>query len=215
MVAFLRVVEVFPPLIPVKPGKARVDLDAKIQSFVEEVRRVRSVCDLVLVANLKNPAYHRVSAVEAASLIQARAGVPAAPTIVARDENRFQLRSTILTAMALGLGTIMLAWGDRYPAGVGATNVRDYRSLAEVIEEGAMLSRMIGRTERILAPVDLRLLPSKSGRRMSKSRLKAGAELLLAQPPTTDAKTTLQEHLSVLERSGLMEKVLLNVFPFR
>jgi hypothetical protein len=66
-----------------------------------------------------------------------------------------------------------------------------------------------------LAPVDVSLLGSSRGVQLAKSRIRAGAELLLAQPPTTDSGETLDRHLALLGASGLRNRVLLNVFPFR
>ena len=212
--AFQRIVEVFPPALSIS-DKAPFDLAEKVTEFVKGVRGIRTLCDLALVANVKNPSYVKLSTIFAASLLQERIGLSAAPSIVARDENRLQLASSVLTAMELELKAMLLVWGDRYPIQVGATNVRDHHSLAEIIRQAAGLRRRVGSSTRILAPVDLRLLRRESGVRVARSRIRAGAELLLAQPPTTDAGATLQEHLALLESTGLMDRVMLNVFPFR
>jgi len=57
-------------------------------------------------------------------------------------------------------------------------------------------------------------LGQEKGDAQAKSRLEAGADYLLAQPPTFDSDT-LDKHLSRLEKSGIRDKVLLNVFPFK
>ena len=196
-------------------GKDPIDLEQKVGKFVDEVRDIRSFCDLALVANVKNPAKIKLSTIVAASLLQSNLSINAAPSIVARDENRPQLASSVLTAIEMGLHGMLLVWGDRYPSKAHATNVRDYHGLAEFIREAAGLRRRVGSNTRILAPVDLRLLRSESGVELTKSRLRAGAELLLAQPPTTDSGATLDDHLSLLDTTGLKKRVMLNVFPFR
>lgn len=196
-------------------GKDPIDLEQKVGKFVDEVRDIRSFCDLALVANVKNPAKIKLSTIVAASLLQSNLSINAAPSIVARDENRPQLASSVLTAIEMGLHGMLLVWGDRYPSKAHATNVRDYHGLAEFIREAAGLRRRAGNNARILAPVDLRLLRSESGVELTKSRLRAGAELLLAQPPTTDSGATLDDHLSLLDTTGLKKRVMLNVFPFR
>jgi 5,10-methylenetetrahydrofolate reductase len=213
--AFFRVVEVFPPLFPISGDRKPIDLEEAIDRFVKSVRNVREYSDLVLVANVKNPAYLKLSTIQAASLLQDRAGVEAAPSIVVRDANRLQLMSSVLTSIASGLRTLVLVWGDRYPSSVGATNVRDYRSLSEVIEEAARITRRAKINTRLLAPVDVPKLTTKGGVKLARSRLKGGADLLLAQPPTTDPGPTFDEHLSLLESTDLKDRVLLNVFPFR
>ncbi|MDA4120828.1 MAG: hypothetical protein OK404_00290 [Thaumarchaeota archaeon] len=212
---FLRVVEVFPPMFPSSTKTEAIDLRGKMANLVEEVRSIRRVCDIVLVANVKNPAKVKLSTVEAASILQEKVKVPAAPSVVARDENRLQLTSTMLTTMGKGLAWMLLVWGDDYPPQVGTTNVRDYASLSEVIDEASLLRRRSRSKTKFLAPVDLRRLSKESGVELARSRIKAGAEFLLAQPPTTDSGRTLDEHLSLLDSTGLKGKVLLNVFPFR
>jgi 5,10-methylenetetrahydrofolate reductase len=212
---FLRVVEVFPPMFPVSNKTEAIDLKGKMARLVEEVRSIKSVCDVVLVANVKNPAYIKLSTIEAAAVLHEKLRIAAAPSIVARDQNKLQLASTMLTAMGKGLPWMLLVWGDPYPPEVGSTNVRDYDSLSEVIEDAAVIRRRSKSKTRLLAPVDLRMLSNRSGVDLAGSRLRAGAEFLLAQPPTTDSGETLDSHLSILESTGLKKRVLLNVFPFR
>jgi len=213
--AFLRVVEVFPPLFPISDSKKPIDLEGAIDRFVTRVRGIREYSDLVLVANVKNPAYLKLSTIEAASLLQDRAGVKAAPSIVVRDANRLQLISSVLTSIASGLETLLLVWGDRYQSRVGVTNVRDYHSLSEMIDEAAAISKRARTKVKLLAPVDVPKLGTRDGVRLARTRLKAGAELLLAQPPTTDSGATFDWHLNLLESTGLRDHVLLNIYPFR
>ena len=213
---FLRAVEVFPPLFPISPiGGKPLDPAKKLKRFVEGVKGIAKYSDLVLVASVKNPAMVRFSPIEAAVLLEERLRVKASPTIVVRDENRLQLLSSVMTAITLGLRTLTLVWGDRYPARVRATNVRDYPSLSSFIEEAKRIGRLAGVKTMILAPIDLSRLDTESGVAVARSRLKSGADLLLAQPPTTDSGETLEAHSAVLKSSGLKDRVLLNVFPFR
>ena len=171
--------------------------------------------DVFLVANVKSPALLKVSSVEASRLLQERIGVNAAPVVVARDMNRAEFLSTALTAMSLGLNSMMLAWGDRYPKSVRSTNVRDFSSLSEAIRAVAEIRRRAGSAIHLLAPVDLTRLESDEGVVKAKRRLTSGVDYLLAQPPTTNTGPTFEKHLALLDSSGLRGKVLLGVFPFR
>lgn len=212
---FLRIVEVLPPRLSASGSKSPVGLDETIELFVRGVRSIRDFCDLVIVADAKSPLQLQLSPTLAASILQERAAVKAVPTLVARDSNRPQVRSLVLTALASGLESLFLVWGDNFPAGSAITNVRDYGSLSELISEAAGVSSQAGKKMRLFAPVDLDLLRSGRGVRLAKGRLKAGASLLLAQPPTTDADATFDGHTSILEENGLKDRVVLNVFPFR
>jgi 5,10-methylenetetrahydrofolate reductase len=214
--AFLRVVEVFPPIFPLGSTKKRdILLEEEIESFVEGVRSIRTMADIFLVANVKNHRLLKLSTVQASSLLHERLRVDTAPVIVARDMNQPQFLSTVLTAISLNLGSMMIAWGDDYPASAQATNVRDFASLGDAITEAAQIRRRAGSSIQILAPVDLNGLSTSKGISLAKRRLRAGANYLLAQPPTTDAGRTFDNHASVLETSGMNSRILLNVFPFR
>jgi len=213
--AFLRVVEVFPPMFPAEGGERRINLERSVDDFVDGVKGIKQYADLVLVASVKNPAFLKLSSVEAASILKERARVEAAPVIVARDSNRPQVLSSVVTALSLGLRSLMLVWGDRYPTDGAPKNVFDFPSLSKMVSLTSLIADRTRSRIRILAPVDLSLLGSERGVALARSRLEAGADLLLAQPPTTDSRATLAEHASVLEATGLKENVLLNVFPFR
>jgi len=52
--AFLRVVEIFPPLYPIKAvNRSRIDLDVGIEQFVAGAESVKDHADIILVANVK------------------------------------------------------------------------------------------------------------------------------------------------------------------
>ncbi len=168
-----------------------------------------------MVANVKNPKLLKLSTLEASLILQERLRVEAAPVLVARDFNRLQFLSEVLTAVSLELRSVMIAWGDRYPASAKTSNVRDFSSLSEAIRESSLVSRRARASTCFFAPVDMGRLVHPEGVALARGRLKAGAEYLLAQPPTVDAEATFDEHASLLESSGLKDKVLLNVFPFK
>jgi len=211
---FLRVVELFPPLFPSRRKVDRIDFEEGVERFFQEAASLRGCSDVLLVADIKNPRVLKFSSLEAAALLKERLRAEAAPVLVVRDFNRPQLLSAALTAMSLGLSYVMLAWGDTYPAGSGATNVRDFKSLAEAVRETTLLRNRSSAATRLLAPVNVELLAAPRGVELAKGRLRAGAEFLLAQPPTTNLDV-LDEHLGILRQAGLDGRVLLNVFPFK
>ena len=212
---FLRVVEVFPPLYPSSRRKEdRIDFEHGLERFLDDTRRVRARADLLLVADVKDTKLLKFSTLQAAALVKEILRMEVAPVLVARDSNRPQFLSTILTGLSLKLDYLMFAWGDPYPSAAGATNVRDFQSLTEVIREAAVLRKRARAATRFLAPIDVERLsrPGEAGR--AKERLRAGAEYLLAQPPTTDIQA-LDRHAKLLQAANLRDRVLLNVFPFR
>ncbi len=209
---FLRVVEVFPPLFPSRPGGASYDVDGGVERFVDEARRVSDVADIVLVADVKNPKFLRFTTLQAALLLRERLGVDAAPVIVLRDINRPAFLSSVLTGLSLGLKSMMIAWGDNYPS--GARNVRDFPSLAGALRQASDIRDRVRSSALFLAPVDVERLANPEGVALAKGRLRAGADYLLAQPPTSDSREA-DRHMELLDKAGLRNRVLLNMFPFR
>jgi 5,10-methylenetetrahydrofolate reductase len=210
---FLRVVEVFPPLFPIGGTKRDIDVESALDKLIDEVKGIRRHADLVLVASLKNPELLKVSTLTTSSRIQEETGIETAPSIVVRDSNRLQLLSEILTSFSLGLKSVMLAWGDRYPPGAGVRNSYDFRSLSEVIRESVRIAERTKVRPRILAPVTLASVAAPV--KLGMERVRAGASLLLSQPPTTDSLETFDKHAAAIESGGLSGLVLPNVFPFR
>jgi len=214
--AFLRAVEVFPPLFPVSRDRSEpLHVEEKVERFLEEVRSIRDLADVFLVAKVKNPKLLKLSTIEVASLLRDRLRVEAAPAIVVRDVNRFQFLSDVLTGITLEFRWMTLAWGDAYSSKVGVSNVRDFSSLKDAIRQADMVRSRARASVNFFAPVDVHRLEDPVGKELARSRLGAGANMLLAQPPTCDAGETFDRHASVLKKTGLKEKVLLNVFPFR
>lgn len=212
---FLRMAEVFPPLFPYSRRKEdRIDFERSIERFIHEARSVRTYADVLLVADVKNTRLLKLSTVEAAALLKERLGVKVAPVLVARDSNRPQFLSSILTGMSLKLDYLMFARGDAYPPAVHAANVRDFRRLAEAIREADLLRSRARAGTRFLAPVNVEglALPVEVAR--ARERLRAGVDFLLAQPPTTETGV-LDRHAKLLLKAKLTDRVLLNVFPFR
>ncbi|MDE1853736.1 MAG: methylenetetrahydrofolate reductase [Thaumarchaeota archaeon] len=212
--AFLRIVEVFPPMFP-SSESAPLGLKEGINGFVEGVRGIRDLADVILVANVKKADFLKISTIEAAAMLQEQLRIDAAPVIVVRDQNRPQFLSSVLTAVALGLKSVMVAWGDAYPPSAKASNVRDFPSLAEAVRQASSMARRAGAQTRFFAPVDIGRLAKPGGVDLARGRIKAGAKCLLAQPPTTDAGETFDDHAAIIEKARLKARVLLNVFPFK
>jgi 5,10-methylenetetrahydrofolate reductase len=212
---FTSIVEVFPPVFSADEGlEPSIGLRQKTRDFVERVRRIQALADSFLLADVKDVTRMRLPTVLSASILREQTGVDAIPVITARDSNKPAVTSSLLSAFSLGLTSIMLVWGDRYED-EGPKNVYDFRSLAELIRLARRLAERSGSKCRFLAPVDLSALGSVKGIRLAKERLASGADMLLAQPPTTDSVSALPRHARLVEKAGLEGRVLLNIFPFR
>ena len=189
-------------------------MEEKTERFVEEARSIREFADNILVADVKDPTLLKVSTLEAALLLRERLCVDAAPVVVVRDMNRQHFLSSVLAGISLGLASMMIAWGDDHPTSAKLTNVRDFPNLAAAIRQASAVRKRVRASTLFLAPVDVEMLATPEGVTLAKGRLGAGADYLLAQPPTTDAESAFERHLSLLKGAGLRDKVLLNVFPF-
>jgi 5,10-methylenetetrahydrofolate reductase len=213
---FLTVVEVFPPSFSAAEDRDRVSgVGQKIREFVAGVDRIRSLADLILVADVKDPTRVQLSSVYSAALLREKIGVEAMPVIVARDSNRHAILSSIVSLPSLRLNNVMLVWGDRYAESESSSNVYDFRSLSELIAHTRRLAQRSKTKCTVFAPINLSSLESGRGAALALSRLKSGADFLLAQPPTTDVSASLDRHEVILTKLGLKKHVLPSVFLFR
>ena len=206
----------FPPLLPVlHPPTEDAGTFHGSMLLHKELESIKSSADVVLVANVKSPGLLKTDTVHAAIEIQEKLHRPTAAAVVVRDQNRAQFDTAVFTAASAGLDSLFLAWGDDYPPSSGITNVRDFSSLADAIRRASVIRSKARAKTRIFAPVDVGSLAKPKGVALAKGRLRAGADLLLAQPPTTDPAETFDAHASLVGKAGLKDKVLLSVFPFR
>ena len=213
---FLSIVEVFPPSFQAdEKGEPVLGLEQKARDFVQRVKRIESLADAILIADVKDTSRIKLSTVQAAVLLKEKLGVEAIPVITARDSNRQSVTTSILAALSQDITSLMLVWGDRYGEGAGVKNVYDYGSLSELVAHARKLAGRAGVRCSIYAPVDLTSLEEPRGVRLARSRLREGSDFLLAQPPTVDTASTLRGHEAALTKMGIKDRVLPNVFPFR
>lgn len=206
---FLRLAEVFPPAI----GAGRHAVGRGMNSFTEGVRKVSASADAFLVPDVKGSSPTRASPLASAAVLRDRCAVEVVPMIVARDVNRPALLSSVLASLVLGMDSVALMWGDPYRRGA-RSNVYDFDSLASAIAAARGLMGRAGVHGRIFAPVNVEKLRRAAEVDRARKRLEAGADWLLAQPPSGDLGV-LRSHASLLDSAGLAGKVLLNVFPLR
>lgn len=213
---FTTVVEIFPPNFAAETAKEPLlGLRQKTQDIVARVKKVEHLADCVLVADMKDLGRLKLSSIYTAAMLKQELDTEVIPVIAARDGNRSAVRTLFLSALSYGLDSVMLVWGDKYNEGEGSTNVYDYPSLSSVIHEMRGLADRANVKATILAPVNIATLGTKKGDEIASSRIKSGADCLLAQPPTSDVSRTLPEQVRILDEKRLKKRVLLNVFPFR
>ena len=210
--AFFRVVEVLPPSFALSASrKDTFSIEASVVRFADEIRRIRDLADVFLVANVKDVL--SLDQVHTANLLHKTLGVDAAPVVVIRDLSRPRFLSSVLTGISTELNWMMVAWGDDH--GSAKANMREFPTLAAAIREASQLRSQTSSPIRFMAPVGIDALARPRGVALANGRIRAGADLLLAQPPTTDADDSFDRHVSLLEKAGLEEKATLNVFPFK
>ncbi len=212
---FTTMVEIFPPNFNSEMAKEPLlGLRQKTQDIVARMKKVENLADCILVADMKDVGRLKLSSVYTAAMLKQELDIEVIPVIGARDANRSAVRTLFLSALSYGLDSVMLVWGDKYGEGDGSSNVYDYPSLSAVVKEMRELADRANVKATILAPVNVAALGTKKGDEIASSRIKSGADCLLAQPPTTDVAETLPRHEKALEEKKLKDHVLLNVFPF-
>lgn len=213
---FTRMVEVFPPNFSTDVSREPlIGIKQKMRDMTTRVKKIQDLADAIIVADMKDAGRLQLSSIYTAAVLKEELGLEVIPVIPTRDMNRKAIRTFFLTCLSLGLESVSLVWGDRYGEGDGAKNVYDYESLAGALGDARQLADRADVGATLLAPVDVSALVKKRGVRLAQSRLKSGADCLLAQPPTTDLYRTLARHVELLKAHGLERRVLHNIFPFR
>jgi 5,10-methylenetetrahydrofolate reductase len=213
---FTRLIEVFPPNFSLEAGKEPlIGLKQKMRDTVARVKKIENLADAILVADMKDQGKLQVASIYTAAVLRDELGIEVIPVIPTRDMNKKAIRTAFLTCLSMGLESVSVVWGDRYGPEDGARNVYDYSTLAATVEDLRTLADRADIPATLLAPVNITATSTKRGMRLAETRLKAGADCLLAQPPTSDVSHTLAKHVELLKKTGLEKKVLHNVFPFR
>jgi 5,10-methylenetetrahydrofolate reductase len=213
---FTTLIEVFPPNFSIEASREPlIGLKQKMRDMVARVKRIEGLADAILVADMKDPGRLQLASIYTAATLKEELGAEVIPVIPTRDMNRKAIRTMFLTCLSLGLESVSLVWGDRYADGDGSRNVYDYTSLAGAIGEARSLADRADVNATLLAPVNISTIGTPKGLKLAKDRLRAGADVLLAQPPTSDLSLTLEKHVAELKANKLEKKVLHNVFPFR
>jgi len=213
---FTTLVEVFPPNFNLEASREPlIGIKQKMRDMVARVKRIEGLADAILVADMKDPGRLQLASIYTAATLKEELGAEVIPVIPTRDMNRKAIRTMFLTCLSLGLESVSLVWGDRYAEGDGASNVYDYASLAGAIGEARNLADRADVSATLFAPVNISNIGTPRGLRLANERLRAGADVLLAQPPTSDVSLTLEKHVAELKANKLEKKVLHNVFPFR
>jgi 5,10-methylenetetrahydrofolate reductase len=213
---FTRLIEVFPPNFSVDVSKEPlIGIKQKMRDMVTRVQKIENLADAILVADMKDTGRLQLASIYTASVLKQELGAEVIPVIPTRDMNKKAIRTMFLTCLSLGLESVSLVWGDRYAVDDGSKNVYDFRSLADALAEARQLADRADIQATLLSPVDITALSGPRGLRLAKSRLKSGADCLLAQPPTSDLSRTLGKHVALLKEHRLEKKVLHNIFPFR
>jgi 5,10-methylenetetrahydrofolate reductase len=213
---FTRLLEVFPPNFSIEVAREPlIGIKQKMRDMVTRVRKIEDLADAILVADMKDTGRLQLASIYTAAVLKDELGAEVIPVIPTRDMNRKAIRTMFLTCLSLGLESVSLVWGDPYAEGEGSKNVYDFRTLADAIADARQLADRADIPATLLSPVDIPALASKRGLGLAKNRLNSGADLLLAQPPTSDLARTLDKHVDLLKKHGLEKKVLHNIFPFR
>jgi 5,10-methylenetetrahydrofolate reductase len=213
---FTTLIEVFPPNFSIEIAREPlIGIKQKMRDMVARVRKIEGLADAILVADMKDPARLQLASIYTAAILRDELGTEVIPVIPTRDMNRKAIRTMFLTCLSLGLESVSLVWGDRYADGDGSKNVYDFRTLAEGIAEARALADRADVNATLFSPVDISALRSPKGLKIAEGRLRAGTDVLLAQPPTSDLSRTLESHVAELKRNHLEGKVLHNIFPFK
>jgi 5,10-methylenetetrahydrofolate reductase len=205
---FLRVVEVFPP--GAAGGPSGVGELVSAQKWVSEVWKVVPYADVVMVAELGTRG-SRPTTIEPSALLASTLGVRVLPVVSAALTGKGAFSAAVREAISKGIKGIVPVWGDRGKS----PKEGGFVGLWEAVTAARDIAMDHGGDFLIMAPANLSKFGRSKHLKLLSSRLENGADYLLAQPPTMDSEEAFALHQKALKDSGLMEKVIPQVFPFK
>jgi 5,10-methylenetetrahydrofolate reductase len=117
---FLRVIEIFPPGIPLPASNLAAsnlekhDLMIRFERLVESVQKLEKVADGFSIPDLKDEQRIHLNPVAVASELRRRTGNEVVPTITLRDSNRQNLLGMVTFAIFAGIENLLVVRGDPY-----------------------------------------------------------------------------------------------------
>jgi len=221
---FVRIIELFPPGIPIHPEKERgnhekLDLSIRFERLIESVQKLESIADGFSLPELKDELRVHLNSVSIASELKRRTGNLVIPTITLRDSNRQNLLGSVAYSIFAGLENLFVVRGDPYSndrSSIPPKNVFDFVKVSDLVREIRELERLTvsGSKLCILSPIKITKSHDPKYLEIIRHRELAGIDLFVAESFFDDSDSYFSK-VKDIRKAGINRPIIHNVFPLR
>ncbi len=218
---FLRIIEVFPPMIPAPAGVSSIqkfDLNWRFERLVQGLVRTDPLADAFSIPELKDGNRVHLNSVGVASEIKKRTGSEIIPTITLRDSNRQSLYGMIAYGIFAGIQNLLLVRGDAYGAGNGTKNepknVYDISRVSTLISTVRELESRLDYSLCLLSPINLGKSNDANYLNTIRERELSGVDLFLSEQMFEDLETYLAR-VETIRKYGITKPIVHSIFPLK
>jgi 5,10-methylenetetrahydrofolate reductase len=217
---FVRLIELFPPGLPVPElmrDSQTYDLALRFQKLVESINALETLADGFSLPELKDSDRIHLNSIGLASELRKKTTSAIIPTITLRDSNRQNILGAIAYAIYAEIENLLIVRGDPYPDDVSSPkNVYDVRNIASIVSTIRAIESHLTNGSRlcILSPINLQKIGKESYVETIKSRELSGVDIFLAESLFEDVETYMGR-IRASRKAGIMRPIIHNIFPLR
>lgn len=218
--AFVRLIELFPPGLPVPElmkDSQTFDLSLRFEKLVESINALETLADGFSLPELKDSERIHLNSVGIASELKRRTGSAIIPTLTLRDSNRQNILGTVAFAIYSGIENILIVRGDPYQDKLSSPkNVYDIKNVASIVSSIRRIESHLSEGARlcILSPINMQRTSDPSYVEIIRSREIAGVDLFLAESLFEDVDTYV-ERIRAARKAGIRVPIIHTIFPLR
>lgn len=217
---FVRLIELFPPGIPVPEfmrDSQNYDLALRFQKLVESINALETLADGFSLPELKDSDRIHLNSIGLASELRRKTGSAIIPTLTLRDSNRQNILGAIAYAIYAEIENLLIVRGDPYPDDLSSPkNVYDVRNIASIVSSIRAIESHLSNGSRlcVISPINLQKIGKESYLKTIRSRELAGVDILLAESLFEDIDVYM-ERIRTARKAGIKSPIIHNIFPLR
>ncbi len=218
---FIRIIELFPPGVPVPESTnshEKLDLIVRFEKLVESVQKLESIADGFSLPELKDERRIHLNSVAVASELKSKTGNTIIPTLTLRDSNRQNLLGSIAFAIYSGIENILLVRGDPYSnfSDGAPKNVYDFGKVSDLVSSVRKLENSVTSDSKlcILSPIRITRSDDLAYLETIKARESAGVDVFIAESFFEDIDCYFSR-VDNFRKAGIARPIVHSIFPLK
>jgi len=219
--SFLRIIELFPPGLPmpqISNNPDKLDLTLRFDRLVENVQKLESLADGFSLPELMDEQRIHLNSVAVASELKRKTGNTIIPTLTLRDSNRQNLLGSIAYAIYSGIENILVVRGDPYPVSKNSApkNVYDLGRVSDLVSLVRRLEDNLSSDSKlcIMSPINLTRSADPGYMETIRSRESAGVDIFVAESFFEDIDSYFSR-LDSIRNSRIKDPIIHSIFPLK